>query len=268
MKYGLGRRAMWTLGIAGFVILSLQGCTTTAGQGPAVDSYEVAFPDIDDAWQEKGTFVNIENLSQMHAGLSKEQVYDLLGRPHFQEGLFGVHQWDYIFHFRTGEAADYVTCQYQVHFDSNMQTESLHWRNKQCADFLTEEEPEEPQQVTLSADTLFDFDSAELSANGQRVVTDAGHRIQQETAAANIVVTGYTDRIGRTDYNQRLSRRRADSVRDALVRTGIDPRAIRSRGAGERNPVERCEGERVTPQLKACLRPNRRVEIEVTGING
>lgn len=268
MRYSISRSVWWTLGIAGFALLSLQGCAITAGQGPASDNDKEAFPEIDDAWQDKGTFVNIDDLSQMHKGLSKDQVYDLLNEPHFQEGLFSVHQWDYIFHFRTGEAADdYITCQYQVHFDRDMHTDDMRWRDQQCADFLEEDEPAEPEPepMTLAADTLFDFDSAELSAQGQRVIADAGQRIQTQTDAASIVVTGYTDRIGRAAYNQRLSEQRADSVREALIRTGIESGSIRSLGAGERNPVQRCEGEQVTPELKKCLRPNRRVEIEVTG---
>lgn len=265
MKYSISRSVWWALGIAGFAMLGLQGCATSAGHSPATDSEDVTFPEIDDAWQDKGTFVNLDNLHQMNEGLSKDQVDDLLGRPHFQEGLFSVHEWNYIFHFRTGDAADdYMTCQYQVHFDRDMLTQDMHWRDQQCADFLAEDEPAEPEQMTLAADTLFDFDSAELSADGRRVVTEIGHRIQDDAGAVDIVVTGHTDRIGRAGYNQRLSEQRADSVRAALVRTGIEPMAIHSRGVGERNPVQRCEGEQVTPQLKACLRPNRRVEIEVT----
>lgn len=266
MRYSISRNVWWTLGIAGFALLGLQGCATSAGHSSAVENPEVTFPEVDEAWQHKGSFVNVDNLRQMHAGLSKDQVYHLLDRPDFQEGLFSVHEWNYIFHFRTGDAADdYITCQYQVHFDRDMITQDMHWRDQQCADFLAEDEPAEPEPMTLAADTLFDFDSAELSTQGQRVIADVGQRIQEEADAADIVVTGYTDRIGRAGYNQRLSERRADSVRAALVRTGIEPMAIHSRGAGERNPVQRCEGERATPQLKACLRANRRVQIEVTG---
>lgn len=122
---------------AGLVaMLALAGCATDPLPGGGADS-DVHFPEIDQAWQPEGSFVNVVYLRQMRPGVSKDQIYTLLGRPHFQEGLFGVRDWNYIFHFRTGPAADdYVTCQYQVNFDDAMLAESLHWRDSSCATYL------------------------------------------------------------------------------------------------------------------------------------
>ncbi|MGY0552129.1 outer membrane protein assembly factor BamE [Vreelandella sp. 2A-K22] len=124
-------------GVAGLVImLALTGCATGTSSDRGADG-DVRFPEIDAAWQEKGNFVNVDNLRQMRPGVSKDQIYALLGRPHFQEGLFDVREWNYILHFRTGEAPDdYVTCQYQVQFDDAMLAESLHWRDPACATYL------------------------------------------------------------------------------------------------------------------------------------
>ncbi|MDT8896591.1 OmpA family protein [Halomonas sp. I1] len=223
----------------------------------------VTFPDPGDAWIEEGTYVNLEDLRKMQAGVSKDQMYDLLGRPHFSEGLFGVREWNYIFQLPTGNG-DYMTCQYQVQLDDDMLAESMHWRESRCAALL-DPRKDEPTRMTLSADTLFDFDSAQLSPQGKRQVADLAGRIRDDFVKADIMVVGHTDRLGSDAYNQALSERRAAMVRSALVDSGIAPMTIQSRGVGERQPVTHCEGSRSTPGVKECLRPNRRVDIKVDG---
>ncbi|WP_275288515.1 OmpA family protein [Halomonas elongata] len=257
------------IGVVGMMSLALSGCATSDQKGeveaspPAGAEDNVTFPEPGDAWLGEGTYVNVENLRKMQAGVSKDQIYDLLGRPHFSEGLFGVREWNYIFHLPTGDGG-YMTCQYQVQFDDEMLAESLHWRESHCAALLEPRE-DEPTRMTLSADTLFDFDSAKLSQEGQRQVADLAGRIRDDFVDSEVMVVGHTDRLGSDAYNQALSERRAATVRSALVSQGIAPMTIQSRGVGERQPVRRCEGNRSTPGLKECLRPNRRVDIEVSG---
>ncbi|WP_081694576.1 OmpA family protein [Halomonas huangheensis] len=268
MKYLDYCRTILVLGGVGLSLLSLQGCVTsghTGGESPpqAGDEEQVIFPDPEDAWMEEGTYVNIENLRKMQAGLSKDQLYDLLGRPHFSEGLVGVRKWNYIFQLPTGNG-HYMTCQYQVQFDADMLAERMHWRESSCAALLEPQESE-PTRMTLSADTLFDFDSAQLSHEGQQRVADLAGRIRDDFVEPSVMVVGHTDRLGSDAYNQALSERRAATVRSALVSNGIAPMTMQSRGVGERQPVTHCEGDRSTPGLKACLRPNRRVDVEVSG---
>ncbi|MDN3526239.1 OmpA family protein [Halomonas sabkhae] len=256
------------IGAAGMMSLALPGCATS-GQGEAETSptagaeSEVTFPEPGDAWLEQGTYVSIENLRKMQAGVSKDQIYDLLGRPHFSEGLFGVRKWNYIFHLPAGYGG-YMTCQYQVQFDDAMLAESLHWRESRCAALL-EPRADEPTRMSLAADTLFDFDSAQLSPEGQRQVDELAERIRNDFVDPEVMVVGHTDRLGSDAYNQALSERRATTVRSALIDNGLEPMVIQSRGLGERQPVTRCEGSRGTLGLKECLQPNRRVDIEVKG---
>ncbi|XXQ67860.1 outer membrane protein assembly factor BamE [Neisseriaceae bacterium B1] len=79
--------------------------------------------------KDRGTFPNLENLSKIRSGMSKDQLYDLIGRPQFNEG-FRVREWDYLFHFNTpGQGTEGVTtCQYKVLFDSQKYARSFHWR--------------------------------------------------------------------------------------------------------------------------------------------
>lgn len=65
--------------------------------------------------------------------MSKDQLLDLLGKPHFSEGLVDVREWDYVFNLRTGPAPAFITCQYKVIFDSRHQAQSFHWQPASCA---------------------------------------------------------------------------------------------------------------------------------------
>jgi len=119
----------------------------------------------------------------------------------------------------------------------------------------------------LSADSLFDFGAATVKPAGQQAL----NQFLGGLKGANydvITVSGYTDRLGPKGYNQGLSERRANAVKNYLVTTGgIPAERIVARGMDGSNPVTRpdqCEGSRATQQLIACLQPDRRVELEVS----
>ena len=121
------------------------------------------------------------------------------------------------------------------------------------------------QKVTYSADTLFDFDKAVLKPAGKEALDDLANKIQGMNTEV-VVATGYTDRIGSDKYNDRLSLRRAQAVKAYLVSKGVPANKIYTEGKGKRNPVKTdCKGNKPTAALKACLAPNRRVEVEVVG---
>lgn len=84
-------------------------------------------------------------------------------------------------------------------------------------------------------------------------------RIVDEIArrpAPEIVVIGHTDRVGAVPFNDALSLRRAERVRDELVKVGIAADRIRVAGRGEREPLVPTPDEVAEPR-------NRRVEINV-----
>jgi OOP family OmpA-OmpF porin len=125
-----------------------------------------------------------------------------------------------------------------------------------------------PQKVSFSADSLFDFDSAALKPNGRgeldKLITDL-----RGVDFDVINVTGHTDRIGRQAYNLKLSTQRAEAVGSYLVSAaGIPAGKISTKGVNGADPVTKpgeCVGTKVTPALIACLQPDRRVDVEVTG---
>ena len=100
---------------------------------------------------------------------------------------------------------------------------------------------------------FFDFDKSTLTAAGKQVVANAA-AAAKKGGAARIVCTGYTDRAGSDAYNQKLSERRAASVKAELIHLGVPSAQIATLGKGEQNPlVPTADGVR-EPQ-------NRRVEI-------
>jgi outer membrane protein OmpA-like peptidoglycan-associated protein len=107
------------------------------------------------------------------------------------------------------------------------------------------------------SDVLFDFDSANLKPGArEKLARVAGILLTQP--GLDVQVEGHTDSIGSDSYNQRLSESRAASVRDYLVRQGIQPGAVGTAGFGESQPV-------VSNDTAAGRQQNRRVELVVTG---
>lgn len=76
-----------------------------------------------------------------------------------------------------------------------------------------------PAARALEVDAYFDFDSAALNPRNKELVDNLGRALQSERFAAlkSITIEGHTDAKGSDEYNQRLSERRAESVRTYLV---------------------------------------------------
>jgi OOP family OmpA-OmpF porin len=128
--------------------------------------------------------------------------------------------------------------------------------------------PPAMRRVTFSAESLFGFDKSELRPEGMRSLDVLASELQS-TRYDSVRVVGHTDRLGTPAYNQKLSERRAESVRAYLVTTGrVEAGRITSSGMGEETAVtkpEDCKGSKPTAKLIACLQPDRRVDVEVTG---
>lgn len=90
--------------------------------------------------------------------------------------------------------------------------------------------------LTLGSDLLFDVGSARLKPGGQRALANLA-RFMSQHAERKIAIEGFTDASGSPEANKRLSEARAQAVRDALVREGIEPGRIEARGLGAAFPV-------------------------------
>lgn len=110
--------------------------------------------------------------------------------------------------------------------------------------------------ITLSGSVLFTTGKAELLPAAQVKLNDVAKALTEQDPESKMVVEGYTDSQGAVAYNQELSQRRAQSVRDYLVSRGIASDRITAEGYG----LSRAIGDNGTAEGRA---NNRRVEIVV-----
>ena len=122
------------------------------------------------------------------------------------------------------------------------------------------------QKVTLAADALFDFNKADLRPEGKAKLDKLAGDIKGIKLEV-IIAVGHADRFGTDAYNQKLSEKRAESVKAYLVGKGIEPNRVYTEGKGEKQPItkaDQCKGPK-SKKVIDCLQPDRRVEIEVIG---
>lgn len=123
-------------------------------------------------------------------------------------------------------------------------------------------EPAKPvptsEKTTFSAEALFAFDSSVLRPAGKASIDELLSKLQGMDTDVMITV-GHTDSIGSNAYNEKLSLRRAASVKKYLVSKGIDASRIYTEGKGETQPV----ADNKTAEGRA---KNRRVTVEVVGM--
>jgi len=120
------------------------------------------------------------------------------------------------------------------------------------------------EKVTISADALFDFDKAVIKPDAKTKLDDLVGKIKGVNLEV-VIAIGHADRIGGHAYNNKLSLRRADSVKAYLISKGIPANRIYTEGKGKKQPVKDCPAMKDRKKLIECLAPNRRVEVEVVG---
>ena len=102
---------------------------------------------------------------------------------------------------------------------------------------------------------FFDFDKSTLTPRALDIVKEAA-RVAKSGQSAKVTCTGHTDTAGPASYNLALSLRRANTVKDALIREGVSATAITVLGKGETQLLVATKDGVREPQ-------NRRVEIVV-----
>ena len=113
------------------------------------------------------------------------------------------------------------------------------------------------EKVTFAADAFFDFDKAVLKPEGKAKLDDLVGKMGGINLEV-IIAVGHTDAIGGDSYNQKLSVKRSEAVKNYLVSKGVEKNRVYTEGKGEKQPV----ADNKTTEGRA---KNRRVEIEVVG---
>ena len=113
------------------------------------------------------------------------------------------------------------------------------------------------KKITLTSDTLFDFNKADLRLEGKSKLNELAAKIGgKNISVEQILITGHASAPGTVAYNQILSERRAETVKSYLVQQGVDVSRVITKGVGESQPVA-SNGNAAGRAL------NRRVEIEI-----
>ena len=102
----------------------------------------------------------------------------------------------------------------------------------------------------------FDFAKSNLNAKGKKVVDAIAEKVKS-SGASKVKLSGHADRVDTEAFNQKLSERRVNTVKEALVKRGVSAGIITTEAYGEtRNAVP--TKDNVAEQL------NRRVEVEIS----
>ncbi len=118
--------------------------------------------------------------------------------------------------------------------------------HKESVDVLT---------VTFKSDYLFAVNSSTLLPGAYNEVQRVANVLRQYPET-NIQIAGHTDSSGSESYNQKLSERRAESVKNALIGMGVNPSRLTTIGYGESMPIASNNNEGGRQQ-------NRRVEVRI-----
>ncbi len=158
-----------------------------------------------------------------------------------------------------GRARPYDT----VLFEGREKTETEQARQDQTQSETQQSQPQ-PQQARQdrSIDTdktvLFEFDSAELSDDAKRSLDKMVEGVSDKASVKSVTIEGYADATGSDSYNDQLSQKRAQSVKNYLQQKGIDADSWKVEGRGEENPTASNDDE-------AGRSENRRVVIQLNG---
>ena len=101
----------------------------------------------------------------------------------------------------------------------------------------------------------FEFDSARLQPNAETILDDAAEVLMRYPEML-VEVAGHTDSLGSDAYNQQLSQKRAESVRQYLIDQGVSAERLTAVGYGESEP-------RATNDTEEGRELNRRVELRI-----
>lgn len=262
-------------------VLILAGCATSVSKFSDDGKIEkLVFPDPQrDAWKKEGTAPNSENLSRVALNQTKDQVYALLGTPHFNEGLGAVREWDYIFNFKEEDGRKEI-CQYKVIFSKEMRLQQTFWLPEECARYAIVKKPEPivtekilerfTERVTynfmMSSDGFFEFDKSainDLRPGGKERLDKTLSLVHEKGEIVSVKIIGHTDRLGSDEYNMRLSESRANTIKEYLAMQGVPQEKISAKGVGKEFPIIQCPSEKRSQSLIDCLAPNRRFEIEI-----
>ncbi|MCC2625298.1 MAG: hypothetical protein K0R14_1171 [Burkholderiales bacterium] len=162
----------------------------------------------------------------------------------------------------------YGDCVHTAYYDPQ------HDKRVECGD--VESTPVEVPQtvvetVTMSdaGDVLFNFDAATLTPTGVSKINEFGKKLGKQPDITSITIDGYTDAIGSSQYNLKLSANRAAAVKQFFIKNGVPAAIITTHGYGEKDTkvstdcMKKYSLKKKRSDLIACAAPDRRVVFTI-----
>lgn len=125
------------------------------------------------------------------------------------------------------------------------------------------------KHYVLNEDVLFGYSDVFLSPDGKKALNGLLKSLKSiDPTKSRIIISGHTDRIGSESFNMKLSEARAKTVMNYLIKRGVPAKVISAKAEGKSKPVTGTMCNMMKgKELKTCLAPDRRVEIDVKAIN-
>ncbi|MFC6276668.1 outer membrane beta-barrel protein [Psittacicella hinzii] len=188
---------------------------------------------------------------------------------------------EYKAYFRTfskskvnADKGSYAVSKTEGHTNSNKYKPDVHMLSATATYVFGQNKPVEvaapvvtKEKFELKSDVLFALNSDKLAPNASEAFKDILTRYNNPNATVTKVdVVGHADRTGRAAYNLKLSERRAQTVANYLVSQGVNQQLLTVTGVGSAEPVTNgCYDVKNRKALAACLAPDRRVDVFITG---
>ncbi|WP_293764083.1 OmpA family protein [uncultured Aquitalea sp.] len=135
------------------------------------------------------------------------------------------------------------------------------------------------EKVTLSAKVLFNFDKATLRPDAKNELDPLVEKLKAHQGKGylnGVEIDGYTDFLGSDKYNNALSQKRADAVKEYFVNAGVPAEKVAAVGKGkaEAKMSDECKAKfpkyaknkKQNAEIKACIEPDRRVEVVIDAV--
>ena len=137
--------------------------------------------------------------------------------------------------------------------------QDVNWKKNKPKEVLIETK-KDVTKITLNKDytfqnVIFDFNSSELSRDAKMEINTV-YNFLIENPNTKIIISGHTDNVGDTEFNQTLSEKRAKSVSDYFINLGLNKSRISFVGFGSEKPI-------TTNETEDGRNKNRRVEFKI-----